>query len=240
MQKLLTILILLAISIGMLIHGPIAQLDGYHSFADKLVHFGIINCGDVVSNAGFALVALWGMLRLWPERQQLNLGFTLFVIAIFLTALGSGYYHWSPNDERLVWDRIPISLACAGLLAGVWQDFSPQKNQWILAALLALFAVGGVIYWHFSADLRLYLGLQVLPLLLIPIWQWHAPKKTRIAFAAAIGFYVLAKLAELADYQIYALLGFMSGHTLKHLLSTLAAGMLIYHLVQNRRAADYG
>ena len=239
MQKLLTILILLAIAIGMLLHGPIAQLDGYHSFADQLVHFGIINCGDVVSNAGFALVALWGMLRVWPQRQQLHLGFTLFVIAIFLTALGSGYYHWSPNDERLVWDRIPISLACAGLLAGVWQDFSAQKNQWPLVIALSLFAVGGVVYWHFSADLRLYLSLQILPLVLIPIWQWHAPKATRLAFAAAIALYVLAKVAELADHQIYAFLGFMSGHTLKHLLSTLAAGTIIYHLVQTTRSRYY-
>ena len=240
MQKLVTLLILLVITIGMAIYGPIAQLEGYHSFADKVMRFGIINCGDVLSNAGFALVALWGLLYLWPRRQQLNLGFTLFVIAIFLTAMGSGYYHWMPNDERLVWDRMPISLACAGLLAGVWQNFSPQKNQWPLVIALSIFAIGGVIYWYYSGDLRLYLGLQILPLVLIPIWQWHAPKAERFAFATAIALYVLAKIAELADYQIYALLGFMSGHTLKHVLSTLAAGVIIYHLVQKTRTSCHG
>jgi hypothetical protein len=240
MQKLVTLLILLLITIGMAVHGPIAQLEGYHSFADKVMRFGIINCGDVLSNAGFALVALWGLLYLWPRRQQLNLGFTLFVIAIFLTAMGSGYYHWMPNDERLVWDRMPISLACAGLLAGVWQNFSPQKNQWPLVIALSIFAIGGVVYWYYSGDLRLYLGLQILPLVLIPIWQWHAPKAERFAFATAIALYVLAKIAELADYQIYALLGFMSGHTLKHVLSTLAAGVIIYHLVQKTRTSCHG
>ncbi len=240
MQKLFTVLVLLAISIGMLIRGPIAQLENYHAFADKISRFGITNGGDVASNIGFALVAVWGMLCLWQKRQQLNVGFMLFVLAILLTAIGSGYYHLSPNDARLVWDRLPISLACAGLLAGVWQDFSPQKNQWPLVIALSLFAIAGVVYWHFSADLRLYLILQILPLILIPIWQWHLPKTTRIAFISAIALYALAKLAELADHQIYEVLGFMSGHTLKHLLSTLAAGTIIYHLTQNRRAAYYG
>lgn len=240
MQKLLTVLILLAITLGMAIHGPIAQLENYHHFADTVMRFGIVNCGDVCSNFGFALVAIIGLLYLWPRRQELNLGFTLFVVAIFLTALGSGYYHLMPNDERLVWDRMPISLACAGLLAGVWQDFSPQKNQWPLVIALSIFAIGGVIYWYYSGDLRPYLGLQVLPLVLIPVWQWHAPKAERLTFAAAIGLYVLAKLAELADYQIYHLLGFMSGHTLKHLLSTLAAGVIIYYLVQRTRKGRHG
>lgn len=240
MQKLVSLLILLAMTLGMLLHGPIAQLEGYHSFADQVMRFGILNCGDVLSNAGFALVALWGLLYVWPRRQRLNLGFTAFVIAIFLTAIGSGYYHWLPTDERLVWDRIPISLACAGLLAGVWQDFSPQKNQWPLLIVLSLFAIAGVAYWYYSADLRLYLGLQILPLALIPVWQWHAPKAARLAFASAIALYVLAKLAELADHQIYSLLGFISGHTLKHLLSTLAAGVIIYYLSQRTRSSRYG
>ncbi|MGL6041936.1 MAG: hypothetical protein ACRC01_12175 [Deefgea sp.] len=239
MQKLLTLLILLAITLGMLVHGPIAQLEGYHSFADQVMRFGIINCGDVFSNLGFALVAIWGLLYLWPKRQQLNVGFTLFVVAIFLTAIGSGYYHWTPNDERLVWDRLPISLACSGLLAGVWQDFSPQRNQWPLVLVLSLFAIVGVVHWYYSGDLRLYLSLQILPLVLIPIWQWHAPKAERVAFATAIALYVLAKMAELADYQIYAFLGFMSGHTLKHLLANLAAGVIIYHLVQKTRSNRY-
>ncbi len=226
MQKLVTLLILLAITLGMLIHGPIAQLEGYHSFADQVLRFGIVNFGDVLSNMGFALIALWGLRYLWPKRQQLNVGFTLFVIAIFLTAIGSGYYHWMPNDERLVWDRLPISLACAGVLAGVWHDFSPQKNQWPFVITMSFFAVIGVVYWHFTSDLRLYLGLQILPLVLIPIWQWHAPKNERITFGAAIACYVLAKIAELADFPVYSALGFMSGHTLKHLLANVAAGLI--------------
>ena len=240
MQKLVTLLILLAMMLGLIIHGPIAQLEDYHSFADQVMRFGIINCGDVLSNACFALLAVWGLLYLCPKRQQLNLGFTLFVIAIFLTAIGSAYYHWMPNDARLVWDRMPIALACAGLLAGVWQDFSPQKNQWPLVIAVSIYSIVGVVYWYYSGDLRLYLGLQILPLVLIPVWQWHAPKPARLAFASAIVLYVLAKIAELADEQIYALLGLISGHTLKHLLSTLAAGVIIHYLVQRTRANRYG
>jgi hypothetical protein len=36
------------------------------------------------------------------------------------------------------------------------------------------------------------------------------------------GFYVLAKIAEALDAQIYALTGWISGHTIKHLIATLA------------------
>jgi len=40
---------------------------------------------------------------------------------------------------------------------------------------------------------------------------------------AALGAYVLAKVAEYFDGAIYALGGFVSGHSLKHLLAALAA-----------------
>jgi hypothetical protein len=36
------------------------------------------------------------------------------------------------------------------------------------------------------------------------------------------GFYVLAKIAEALDAPIYAATGWISGHTLKHLIATVA------------------
>ncbi|MBA1914722.1 hypothetical protein HLX87_26595, partial [Escherichia coli] len=75
---------------------------------------------------------------------------------------------------------------------------------------------------HGAGDLRPYLVLQVLPLILIPLWQaiHRAPRIERIAFAAAMGLYVLAKIAEVFDHPIADALGFVSGHTLKHLIAT--------------------
>ena len=44
--------------------------------------------------------------------------------------------------------------------------------------------------------------------------------------------YVLAKLTEMADYQIYDALGLLSGHALKHLLAALGAGVVTWRLAQ--------
>ena len=74
-------------------------------------------------------------------------------------------------------------------------------------------------------DLRPYLLLQGLPILLIPLWQWiyKAPSADRLAFGGALMLYIIAKVAEVNDHQIAALLGAATGHTLKHLLATAAA-----------------
>ncbi|MBP1297946.1 hypothetical protein ACVII1_001117 [Bradyrhizobium elkanii] len=82
--------------------------------------------------------------------------------------------------------------------------------------------------------MRPYLLLQVLPLVLIPLWQsiCHAPHADRAAFAAAMALYVAAKIAEVLDHQIADALGFVSGHTLKHLLATSATAAIVWGLTR--------
>lgn len=247
MKRMLTFLPLLVTAIvcgAMLIHGPIAQLAHYNEFADQSTLFGVVRGGDVLSNVGFALVAVWGIVRLWPLRYHPALlagryGYSLFLIGLLLTAFGSGYYHLVPDNARLVWDRLPIALACAGLLAAVRAENLPHINGKTGAILLAVLATLSVDWWrvtdlHGVGDLRPYLLFQVLPLVLIPLWQaiYRAPQADRLAFGAALLAYVAAKLAEMNDHQIFALLGVLSGHTLKHLLATLAAWILVARLVQ--------
>ena len=52
------------ITVGMIVilalHGRIAQPAHYNEFADQSAAFGIPHSADVFSNAGFALVAIWG------------------------------------------------------------------------------------------------------------------------------------------------------------------------------------
>jgi hypothetical protein len=243
----LPLLLTLLLSAAALLHGPIAQLDNYHAFADQLTLLGIPHCADVLSNLGFAAVALWGLWRLTPARRTAELaygwpGYALFLVGLLLTALGSGWYHLAPDDHRLVWDRLPIALASAGLLAGVWGDCR-RRSSAPLAAALGLAGVLGVLWWyrgalHGGGDLRAYLLLQVLTLLLIPLWQWlyRRPRGERLAFAAALGLYALAKVAELLDHPLAALLP-LSGHTLKHLLSVAATAVVVFSLLRRRRSA---
>ncbi len=239
----LPLLVTVLLSSAALLHGPIEQLADYHDFADRTTIFGLPHGADVLSNAGFALLALWAWVRLTPAQGHPDLthswaGYRLFLIALFLTALGSGFYHLAPDNARLVWDRLPIALACAGLLAGVWGDTRRQDSS-VPAAWLALYGVASVAWWYFSEsagteDLRPYLLLQTLPILLVPLWLWlyEMPRADRWAFGGALLLYVIAKLAELNDHQIAALTGPLTGHTLKHLLASAAAALLVARLVQ--------
>lgn len=219
-----------------LAHGPVAQWPNYHDFADQAVLFGVPHAGDVLSNLGFAAIALWAGWRLVSSRRHPALaagwgGYRLFVIGLALTACGSAFYHLAPDNARLVWDRLPITLTCAGLLAGVWGDCR-QRSSERLTLGLAVFGVVSVGWWSVSGDLRPYLLLQILPLCLIPLWQWQAlrPAGERWAFAGALLIYAFAKLAEVNDHPIAAFLGAPTGHTLKHLLATAAAALIVASL----------
>ena len=219
-------------ALGMLVHGPIPQLAHYHEFADTRSWLGIPHAADVLSNAAFLVVAAWGALRVAREPASSapsRAACAVFIAALALTAIGSSYYHWAPDDARLVWDRLPIALACAGLLAAVHAKAYPRAahGAWLLG--LCIFAAASVAWWSLTADLRPYLLLQAAPLVAIPIWQAAAgaPRRERAGFAIAILLYVLAKGAELADAPILAATGFVGGHTLKHLLAAAAAAVII-------------
>jgi len=119
-------------------------------------------------------------------------------------------------------------------------------SQRTYAYLMALYAVFSVGWWYATLqkgadDLGPYLILQTLPLVLVPLWQtiYHAPRRDRQAFAIALGFYVIAKVAELNDHTILNSLSVISGHTLKHLLAAVAAGIIVLRLVRRTKEAHY-
>ena len=159
--------------IAMLMHGPIAQLERYHEFADTRALAGLPNVADVLSNVGFAIVAAWGFWALRGRRRHPRLAgawlaYFTFLVAIGLTAIGSSYYHIAPDNDRLLWDRLPIALACAGLLAGVYADTHESPSRWLLPALVVA-AIASVLWWSFTehrgaGDLRPYLLMQGAPL----------------------------------------------------------------------------
>ena len=216
--------------LAMAAYGPIPQLANYHAFADQRTWLAVPHAGDVLSNLGFLLVAAYGAFGMWRARRCAPAQ-ALFVAALALTAVGSTFYHLAPSNARLVWDRLPIALACAALLAAGLQEAYP-KLKLVLPALAAFGALS-VLWWSLTGDLRPYLLIQAAPLLLIPALQWQtgAPVARRTAFVIAIALYVLAKMFELADAPVFQVLGLLSGHTVKHLLAALAAFVLVRHLL---------
>ena len=219
------------------LYGPIDQLADFHHFADQRSWFGVSNAADVLSNIGFALVGGIGVCLLWrwqslPAIGQGWGGYVIFFGALLLTAFGSAYYHLAPDNSRLVFDRLPIAVACAGLLSAVWNE-NRTYHRW-LPVVLSLAACLSVWWWRFTdmnglGDLRPYLVIQVLPLVLIPILKWQNGRlfREQFLFGLAIGCYVLAKVFELSDHFVYAHLEMISGHTLKHLLATIAAAIVL-------------
>ncbi len=244
----LPLLITLTACALLVLHGPIAQLTHYHAFADQSVIWGIPHAADVLSNAGFAAIGIWGLLKLWPHRRHAALkagwpGYRLFLVGLLLTAIGSAFYHLAPDNFRLVWDRLPIALACAGLLAAVRAETHAPADAKRDVLWLALLAIASVGWWYAteqlgSGDLRPYLLLQGLPLVLIPLWQaiHRAPLADRRLFGVALLLYMVAKAAEMHDLALLQTLAWCSGHTLKHLLASMAAGLLVWRLVQRIQA----
>lgn len=106
-----------------------SQPLSYHHFADQRSWLGIPNFGDVASNLLFAIFGIWGLwflLRLTPQELAVRFAdsrerwFYVFVLlGLLLTAVGSSYYHLGPDKNRLVWDRLPMTIVFMSLGAAV-------------------------------------------------------------------------------------------------------------------------
>ena len=236
----LVVALILAIALACL--GPaVAQYADYHAFADQRTLWGLPFAMDVLSNAPFALLGVWGLQRLrsihTPRARRT--GFValvpcdaqrplaqLFFGGLVLTALCSSYYHLQPDDLGLAIDRMGMLAAFAGLMGLAAADrISARAGQWTAAAVLALGPVA-VGVWALTDNLLPWSVLQGGGMLLIVclalrkplIGAWDVP------LLAVIAWYVLAKLLELGDHHILALTdGLVSGHTLKHLAAAFAA-----------------
>src|SRR5512140_663003 len=114
-------LVVSALAIGAVLLGPrISQDPSYHRFADRRAWLGIPNTGDVLSNLAFCAVGARGLSRILPfGRAELSraLPWVVRFAALCRTGLGSAYYHIAPGDERLVWDRLPMTFVFASLLS---------------------------------------------------------------------------------------------------------------------------
>ena len=235
----------LVVIIAAILAPRIAQPLAYHNFADRRAWLDIANFGDVVSNAGFAIVGLWGLTILLrkPSRVQFvdsreRWPYPVVFAGMVLTAVGSSYYHLAPDNDRLVWDRLPMTIVFMALVAAmIIERISVPMGLALLPPLLVV-GIASVVEWHTSeingaSDLRFYAALQAYAVLLLLAILLLAPRYTRSSdLAIVVGFYVLAKITEAVDRPIFAFGHIVSGHTIKH-LAAAAAGLWICGCCKN-------
>ena len=233
------LLISIAGIIGMLMAEPIAQDSGYHQFADQRTILGVPNFWNVVSNLPFLIVGLMGLFSLFRSGRvqfivELKPAYVLFFAGVVLVNFGSGYYHLWPGNETLVWDRLPMTFAFMALFAVIIAEFTSLKAGRLALSPLVIFGVFSVFYWHFTetvgrGDLRLYALVQFLPMLLIPLLLLlFKPRFTLTSgYWALLLAYVLAKVFEYYDESLLESLGFISGHSLKHIVAALGVFILL-------------
>lgn len=220
---------------------PFGQNLEYHDFADRRAFFGIPNFLDVASNLAFLIVGIIGLktcLKNHPGSMR-NAWIVLFA-GITLVSVGSAYYHWNPNNQTLVWDRLPMTIGFMGLFAALLGEYINERFGVFLLVPALLLGFSSVVYWHWFDDLRFYIWVQLIPLLTIPvIMLLFRPKYShQWMLLAALGWYVLAKFTEVFDKEIFGLSqNLVSGHTIKHFLSALGC-LTIVLMLQRRKLLE--
>jgi hypothetical protein len=188
-----------------------------------------------MSNLPFLAVGVAGFAAL-PRlgSPQLRTHYIVFCAGISLVAFGSAYYHFEPTTPALVWDRLPMTVAFMALLSSVIADrmswFAGRALLWPAIVL----GIASIAWWvrgeqAGAGDLRWYGIVQFLPMVLIPLMLLlRKGRWLRAAWLwAGLVAYLGAKLAEYFDVAIFSGTGWLSGHSLKHLLAALASAFVI-------------
>lgn len=172
-------------------------------------------------SGGYGLIQLKRYQLLNPKPPFI-LNYAVFFAASILISAGSAYYHYQPGNDTLVWDRLPMTIAFMAFFSIVVGEHVSEivgKKCFLPLLVLGLFSV---VFWAVVGDLRLYLLVQFLPMLLTPliVVLFRSPYSGARYMFAALFAYGLAKVLEYFDASIYSVLA-VSGHSLKHIVSAI-------------------
>jgi hypothetical protein len=151
---------------------PIAQDPAYHDFADRRSMLNIPHFYNVLSSLPFVIIGIMGMRLVGSGRAtgglpELQTIYMSFFIGVFLTGFGSSYYHYHPDNQTLLWDRLPMTIAFMALFSAiVGETISSQIALKLFIPLLAS-GIASVAYWQVSKlmelfDTRIYSALGLI------------------------------------------------------------------------------
>lgn len=239
---------LLAVAAALLLP-PMPQPLDYHHFADQREAFGVGNFLDVSSNVAFLLAGIAGLYVVFSGRACFEFPverwpYAVFFLGVLLTAAGSAWYHLSPDNETLFWDRLPMTIAFMGLLSAQVVDRVSVRAGLVLLVPMLLVGMASVVYWIATERMGagnvmpygILQGYSVIVLLLMAVL--HRSRYTRGNDVYYIfGWYVLAKLLESFDGEVLSLGHVVSGHSLKH-VAAAAAGFVACRMLLLRTLAS--
>jgi hypothetical protein len=199
---------------------PMKQDLNYHKFIDRRTVLRVPNFGDVISNGAFAFTGLATIAVANGRLLPILLG-----ISQILLCLGSGYYHWNPNNFGLGVDRISMSLVHAFVFLSLMDTRASLIVTPRFAAAWTLLCVLGTAYASWKDDLRFYVFGQYVPLVgILALLLFYSAKKPSSTLILAVAFSIVwfGKVFEAHDSLIYLQMGeVVSGHTIKHLVSAI-------------------
>lgn len=209
----------------------------FMNFADRRAWMGIPNTLDVLSNVGFLIAAAVGLAWSWPlkrpgfddrQRAIAHCAAAMFA-AVFATGLGSAWFHWNPTHETLLWDRLPMAIGFAAIIALLLADRVSARLGIPALAVLSGLGLTVVLEWQFGASSIPYAAFQagtVIGAVLIATFFQNGALSNKSALGA-VGLYTAAKAFELADRAIFDWSGgWVAGHAVKHLLAAAAIAVM--------------
>ncbi|RGE41107.1 hypothetical protein DZC30_19230 [Comamonas testosteroni] len=208
-----------------------AQPPHYHAFADQRGWAGLPHAADVLSNLGFVLGGIAGLLALWRADVCRVCGTAralcaLFFIGLLCTSVGSSFYHWAPHNASLVWDRLGMSVAFAGLLGLAVQTRIDDISARVATVVMLLAAPLSVLVWAQTTNVLPWVLVQGGGMLIILWLTFVAPRRNAlpVELGWVMGMYAVAKLLEMSDSDVFDVTGHtISGHSFKHWVAAAAA-----------------
>lgn len=229
----------LAVMMGLLAWGPVPLSAQVHRHADERSLLDMPGATNVWVNLVMFAAGAWGWCATrasrWPA--QLRTPWQLFHLCAMLSALASGLYHSGTGDALFVLTHVFTAAGFMMLTLGMLAERVHSRFGSLMACVLVLSGIamtGLVMLFGPSGqnglDMRPLLLQEVIPVLVIPAGILSLPGRFTQAFdwVVVLTLYALAKLLESSDALVPEMSGWISGHTLMHLMLATAVGRMAY------------
>ena len=227
-------------------HGHATLHAHGHPFVDARSLWGVPNFMDVWTNLSLAVAGLlggWALLRGGPWAPGTRLALAVFFGGLLVTGFGSAWYHWAPDAQGLVLDRMGMAVTFAGALALAVAERVGQKPAACVMRLTLVVALLSAVMPLTHGNVLPWAVVQFGGMALM-VWLALYPPRAGalgVRLGVLIGLYALAKLLELGDEAVFNATGeLVSGHSLKHLVAGLAAWPVLRAMRQNALAMGRG